>query len=162
MTAWLDPVREALDRAPAPVTLFFRDDDAGWRDDRLLALLDRFDDVCLPIDLALIPSEIGPESAAALASRVDSSGGRLGLHQHGFAHANHEPEGRKCEFGPSRSACGSASRHRHRPSPNGLAARNARWTDLHAALEPMHEGHGGVPGGAGVRGALEGIRCHAP
>ena len=103
MTSWLEPVREALDRAAEPVTIFFRDDDGGWRDDRLAALLDRFDDCALPLDLALIPSEIGLESAAGLASRVDSSGGRLGLHQHGLAHRNHEPEGRKCEFGPSRS-----------------------------------------------------------
>jgi hypothetical protein len=25
-----------------------------------------------------------------------------GLHQHGFAHTNHQVEGRKCEFGPAR------------------------------------------------------------
>jgi len=27
----------------------------------------------------------------------------VAVHQHGLAHANHEPEGRKCEFGTSRS-----------------------------------------------------------
>ena len=27
----------------------------------------------------------------------------VAVHQHGFAHENHEPQGRKCEFGPSRS-----------------------------------------------------------
>ena len=27
----------------------------------------------------------------------------MGLHQHGLAHTNHEREGRKCEFGPSRA-----------------------------------------------------------
>jgi hypothetical protein len=42
VSAWLAPLREALDAAPAPVTFFFRDDDAGWRDDRLEALLDVF------------------------------------------------------------------------------------------------------------------------
>ena len=26
------------------------------------------------------------------------------MHQHGYAHVNHEPEGRKCQFGASRSA----------------------------------------------------------
>jgi len=30
--------------------------------------------------------------------------GRLGLHQHGYDHTNHETEGKKQEFGPSRSA----------------------------------------------------------
>jgi hypothetical protein len=33
----------------------------------------------------------------------------IGLHQHGFAHLNHEPNGRKFEFGPSRPR--SAQRH---------------------------------------------------
>src|SRR3954471_25075455 len=27
----------------------------------------------------------------------------VGLHQHGYAHTNHQPDGRKCEFGPARS-----------------------------------------------------------
>jgi peptidoglycan/xylan/chitin deacetylase (PgdA/CDA1 family) len=31
-----------------------------------------------------------------------ADGGLLGLHQHGWSHANHEPQGRKCEFGASR------------------------------------------------------------
>jgi predicted deacetylase len=33
---------------------------------------------------------------------MDDAGVRV--HQHGYAHANHEPTGRKCEFGPSRDA----------------------------------------------------------
>ena len=108
MDRWLEPIRGALDRAGAPVTFFFRDDDGGWRDDRLLAMLDLFGDLALPLDLALIPSDLGSEIAGELASRVDSSGGRLGVHQHGFAHRNHEPDGRKCEFGPEQVPCRSA------------------------------------------------------
>ena len=42
MSSWLQPVEAALDAAPAPVPVFFRDDDAGWGDERLLALLDAF------------------------------------------------------------------------------------------------------------------------
>ena len=37
-----------------------------------------------------------PSSAGELCIR------RVGIHQNGFAHVNHEREGRKCEFGPSR------------------------------------------------------------
>ncbi|MGH2987514.1 MAG: hypothetical protein ACRDLO_12620 [Solirubrobacterales bacterium] len=103
MSSWLEPIRDALDRAPDPVTFFCRDDDGGWRDDRLRRLLDLFAELALPLDLALIPRDLGPQIARELADRVDSSGGRLGLHQHGLAHRNHEPEGRRCEFGPSRS-----------------------------------------------------------
>jgi hypothetical protein len=96
---WLAPVTAALDAAPAPVDVFFRDDDAGWCDDRLLELLDLFDELALPLDVAVIPAALDHAVAAVLRDRA---GARLGLHQHGFAHRNHEPDGRRYEFGPSR------------------------------------------------------------
>src|SRR3954449_9270447 len=55
-TAWLDPLRAGVPEALAPVTFFFRDDNAGWDDRRLFALLDRFDEHALPLDLAVIPA----------------------------------------------------------------------------------------------------------
>ncbi len=103
MSTWLDPLRAALDTAPIPVTVFVRDDDTGWADERLFAMLDLFDAHEAPIDLAVIPVELGPNLAAELARRHATSSGHLGLHQHGFSHTNHEVEGRKCEFGPARS-----------------------------------------------------------
>jgi peptidoglycan/xylan/chitin deacetylase (PgdA/CDA1 family) len=96
--SWLDPVRHALDEGPC--TVFFRDDDAGWGDERLWALLDLFDRRALPVDVAVIPAELRPALAAELAVRARAGG--VHLHQHGYAHVNHEPVGRKCEFGPSR------------------------------------------------------------
>jgi hypothetical protein len=100
---WLNPLRVALDGAPATVEFFLRDDDAGWDDDRLFAMLDVVARRRLPIDLAVIPEALGPELARPLSQLWAQSDGRLGLHQHGFAHRNHEPHGRKCEFGPSRA-----------------------------------------------------------
>jgi hypothetical protein len=102
VTGWLDPARRALDNAKVPVTFFFRDDDAGWSDGGLYRLLDLFEGERIPIDLAVIPTALGDGLAHCLAGRLRSSAGRLGLHQHGFSHANHERAGRKCEFGPSR------------------------------------------------------------
>jgi hypothetical protein len=88
----------SLDSAPAPVEVFFRDDDAGWEDARLLALCDLFGALELPLDLAVIPNDLTERLARELLKRD-----WLALHQHGFTHRNHEREGRKCEFGPSRS-----------------------------------------------------------
>ena len=86
----------SLDEALAPIDIFFRDDDAGWADERLLELIDRFASHGLPLDLAVIPAAVSDGLAAQLLER------HAGLHQHGYSHANHEREGRKCEFGPSR------------------------------------------------------------
>jgi hypothetical protein len=88
---------DSLDSAASPVEVFFRDDDGGWADERLLELVERFAVHGLPVDLAVIPAEL-PER---LAERLARS--HAGLHQHGYAHTNHQREGRKCEFGPARS-----------------------------------------------------------
>ena len=99
---WLETVRVALDEADSTHPFFFRDDDAGWRDDRLFAVLDRFQARGLPVDVAVIPAELTPGLTRELEARMRHTGVRV--HQHGYAHANHEPTGRKCEFGQSRGA----------------------------------------------------------
>lgn len=100
---WLDPLAHALEHATAPVVFFFRDDDAGWEDDKLLRLLDVFAGRGAAIDLAVIPLALSEGLAARLRSRRAHAPELLGLHQHGYCHANHEQQGRKCEFGASRS-----------------------------------------------------------
>jgi peptidoglycan/xylan/chitin deacetylase (PgdA/CDA1 family) len=90
---------EALDAAPAPVPIFFRDDDAGWGDERLFALLDALAARGVPVDVAVIPCALDAAVARELRGRPG-----VGLHQHGRSHANHEREGRKHEFGPTRPA----------------------------------------------------------
>ncbi len=102
MSKWLNPVRRALDAASHPVVFFFRDDDTGWDDQRLFKLLDLFAHHDVPIDLAVIPQALTQGLARDLCGRIQAQPGRLGINQHGFAHVNHEREGRKSEFGPSR------------------------------------------------------------
>jgi hypothetical protein len=123
MVRWLDPVAAALDGAPAEVPVFFRDDDAGWADDRLLALLDRFSELGLPLDVAAIPAALGTGISRELLARG------VAVHQHGLAHANHEPEGRKHEFGPSRS--------REAQRRDIAAGRELLAERLDGAVEPM-------------------------
>lgn len=101
MNDWLDPVRAALTEAPAPVRLFVRDDDAGRAELQLERLLDVFEAHEAPLDLAIIPAILRPEAAEALLRRR-ARWPSLNFHQHGYAHVNHETEGRKCEFGAAR------------------------------------------------------------
>jgi hypothetical protein len=97
---WLNPVAAALDGAGGPVPFFFRDDDAGWDEDALWALLDVFAAAGVPVDVAAIPAAVGPACGRELAGRA--AAGLVRVHQHGRTHVNHEPAGRACEFGPSR------------------------------------------------------------
>ena len=98
-----DTLRAALDTAPSPVDFFLRDDDAGWDDARLFALLDTTERAGVPIDLAVIPLAASTALATSLCSRKKAAPHLLGLHQHGCAHINHETVARKCEFGDARS-----------------------------------------------------------
>lgn len=129
MTGWLDPLRATLDAAPDPVTAFVRDDDGGWDDPRLFALLDLFADHEAPIDVAVIPCELTPELASELLRRREATGGLVGLHQHGYRHANHETAGRKCEFGASRSLA-----HQRADIADGQRVLRAELGD---ALDPI-------------------------
>lgn len=104
LTTGLSAVSAALDAAEQPVRLFLRDDDAGWDDARLFSLLDCVEQAAVPIDLAVIPQACGAPLARELCARIDGAPGRLGVHQHGYAHTNHETAGRKCEFGGARDA----------------------------------------------------------
>lgn len=97
-----DCIRQALDRRTARLDVFFRDDDGGWADEQLLQLLDLFALNRCPIDLAMIPVAASKALASVLRARRHA-GERIGFHQHGYGHLNHEATGRPCEFGPSRT-----------------------------------------------------------
>jgi broad specificity phosphatase PhoE len=81
--------------------VFFRDCDGGWSDDRLLELLDLTAGHGLPIDVAVIPSDLSPALAAALLARAGESPGLIGMHQHGFDHRNRGMEEHPTELHPA-------------------------------------------------------------
>lgn len=54
--------------------------------------------------MAVIPQALDRALANNLSRRLAAGRSVLSLHQHGSSHTNHETEGRKYEFGPSRSA----------------------------------------------------------
>ena len=126
MTSWLEPVVAALAVRTTPIRIFFRDDDAGWDDAALWALLDEFDGAGVPVDVAAIPAAMTAATGRALAAWT--GGGLVHVHQHGWSHENHEPVGRKCEFGPSRSVEAQAA---------DIAAGRARLQDAVGPLEPV-------------------------
>lgn len=103
MSAWLDPLRQALDESDGGIDFFFRDDDVGWATNDFRALLNCFRRYSVPLDIAAIPIALTEELADEICMMRDETPAAIGIHQHGFSHANHEAVGRKCEFGISRS-----------------------------------------------------------
>jgi hypothetical protein len=105
VTDWLDPVRAALTERPG--AWFVRDDDAGWEP----AALGRFVDRCarsdVVPDLAVIPESVDDAQVATL--RAWRRDGVVRLHQHGLRHVDHQPAGRRCEFGDARDAATQAA-----------------------------------------------------
>ncbi len=99
--AWLRLEAELAHWAAGPkATLWWRDDDAGAPSeplDRLLAAASRSG---LPLALAVVPGWAGRGTAAMLGHAA-----AVAVVQHGYAHANHAPDGEKTsELGPERPA----------------------------------------------------------
>ena len=103
MSATLEGLTRALAERDEPLILFIRDDDAGWEQARLERLIALCGAYRLPLDVAVIPAAVDRACASALLAQRTVQPSHLGFHQHGWSHANHEPAGRPCEFGPSRS-----------------------------------------------------------
>lgn len=98
----LDQLR-SRERARQRVNIFFRDDDVDEDEISLRVLLKLFLDHEIPINLEIIPGRLTPPAVALLRERHDRRPDLIELNQHGWQHINHEAEGRRCEFGPSRS-----------------------------------------------------------
>jgi predicted glycosyltransferase len=103
---WQKELRENLELIQAEgkeVRIFFRDDDIDEDEDSLVRLLDLFLAHGVPLNLAIIPDLLSDATVRLLHTRELWIPESLGLIQHGWRHINHEQEGRKCEFGISRS-----------------------------------------------------------
>src|SRR5215470_11786285 len=99
----LTRLKSSLAQQAAPPRIFFRDDDVDEDEATLRRLLRLFLERNTPINLGVIPGRLTAACAELLAESAGAAPATLELNQHGWLHLNHEREGRKCEFGPSRT-----------------------------------------------------------
>ncbi|MCB0094491.1 MAG: hypothetical protein KDE46_02170 [Caldilineaceae bacterium] len=85
------------------IHMFLRDDDINEDEDTLRQLLDISLARGVPVNLEVIPGSLTDAGARLIADHKRFTPHLIELDQHGWIHANHEVEGRKCEFGVSRS-----------------------------------------------------------
>ena len=87
-----------------PVCVFFRADDAAVPGANFVRLMDLFTHHRAPLCLAVVPAWLTRTRWEDL-QRIGRKAPSLWCwHQHGWRHVNHEPEGKKQEFGPTRTA----------------------------------------------------------
>ncbi len=94
---------QRLERDGQEAHFFLRDDDSDVVEDTLSSLLDICRRHQAAISLAAIPGNLTNGGARFLRERMSAHPELVEVHQHGWMHLNHEPQGKKCEFGPSRS-----------------------------------------------------------
>ncbi len=103
---WRSDLRQFLTARQAEgqdLHLFLRDDDVDEEEESLKHLLDLALAHGMPMNLEIIPGRLTPAGIAVLKNVLRADPSLFSLNQHGWIHANHESEGRKCEFGPARS-----------------------------------------------------------
>lgn len=102
-------IHQAITRGSAAagetVRVFFRADDIGVPSKRCSAMLELFQRYSVPLGLAVVPTWITAQRWQSICAEIDTAKAPLFCwHQHGWAHKNHETQGKKQEFGDSRPA----------------------------------------------------------
>lgn len=97
----LNKLVKTATRGDRVIPVLFRADDIGRSEPQFTEMMELFIQHDTPLCLAVVPTWMTPANREAMQifSPEDT---RWCWHQHGFSHRNHEPEGKKCEFGPSR------------------------------------------------------------
>src|SRR5262245_3142751 len=94
---------DAVAQRGAQARVFLRDDDVALDEPSLRDLLDVTVSNRVPLNLQIIPGQLDDAGAELLKDSKRQHWELIELNQHGWAHVNHEPDGKKYEFGPARS-----------------------------------------------------------
>lgn len=86
-----------------PLPLLFRADDIGVPSVNALRLLKLFSTYGVPLCLAVVPTWLTAIRWEKFKAHVDTTSPQWCWHQHGWRHANHQPSGKKAEFGAART-----------------------------------------------------------
>jgi hypothetical protein len=97
--------------------IFFRADDIGYPGRQFSAMIEAFKEHQTPLALAVVPAWFNEDRKNSLLTELGPDLNLWCMHQHGYRHMNHEQQGKKFEFGPSRDAAtvyGELSRGRNK------------------------------------------------
>ncbi len=95
-------IRDAAAARSATTRVFFRADDVAVPGGRYRDMIRVFSRHDVPLNLAVVPAWLTRPRWQALAHIGRAADHLWCWHQHGWRHHNHEPDGKKQEFGPAR------------------------------------------------------------
>ncbi len=99
----LEPFLEKMGEENKKIDLFLRNDDVDNDEETLQHLFDITLARHVPLNLEIIPGVLTDSGIKLLDHHKHLHPTLFELNQHGWLHLNHEKEGRKCEFGISRT-----------------------------------------------------------
>jgi Uncharacterized protein conserved in bacteria (DUF2334) len=97
-------IASAGSHANGPVSVFFRADDVGVPGKRLKRLMSLFASEKAPLSLAVVPAWLTRARWKYLKANAAGMVSSWCWYQHGWRHINYESQGKKQEFGPSRTS----------------------------------------------------------
>ena len=86
-----------------PLPVLFRADDIGVPSANFMRLLELFSSHGIPLCLAVVPAWLTDTRWNTFNTYVDTDSSQWCWHQHGWRHTNHQPSGKKEEFGGART-----------------------------------------------------------
>jgi len=99
----LRPCLEKLEEEGKDINIFLRDDDIDEDEETLRHLFDISLACGVPLNVEIIPGNLKDAAIGLLKEQKRFYPRLIEFNQHGWKHLNHENEGRKCEFGASRT-----------------------------------------------------------
>ncbi len=96
-------IRDAAAARTTPTRIYFRADDVAVPGNRFREMIQVFHHHDLPLNLAVVPAWLTAARWRALVAIGGETPHLWCWHQHGWRHQNHEPRGKKQEFGPARA-----------------------------------------------------------
>ena len=87
-----------------PIPVFFRADDVAAPGRQFRELVDVFRRYQVPLSMSVVPAWLTAIRWTGIERLCSETSNLWCFYQHGWRHANHEPMGKKQEFGPARSA----------------------------------------------------------
>lgn len=85
-----------------PIPVFFRADDVAVPGKQFCKLVDLFSRYQVPLSMSVVPTWLTENRWKSIERLCNKNSKLWCFYQHGWRHMNHEPSGKKQEFGPAR------------------------------------------------------------